>query len=569
MPSVLAFSLRACLLIASCLIAAGAWAQIIVRAPEPLDALLRQHLQAPDMDARGAALDAFARETRKVVADLLATEGYFSPGVTVSAEPGRMRVEVDPGARTTIADVAIDIEGDLTRVRRAELLAAWPLKASMPFRDAEWNEAKQTLLRRLLEVDFPDAQMTQSRAEIDPASATARLHVTYVTGPRYVFGDLQISGLSRYDTNLVQRYSRIEPGQRYEQRALLALQAALQNAPYFQNVSVELDRGHATGSGPLQAPVKIHVSERAPYRVSLGAGASSDTGAQAELLFQSFDFLQRAWQLDTGMRLEQLRQRYYADVRLPPQGNQRDSFGTLVDSEDLQGLLRHRLALGAVRTFVADKRETRYAVNWQREYRSPNDAPRTTSTALTLDGLWIWREVDDVFFPRRGYTLRAQAGGGAKGLLSDQNFLRLYTRYQHYLPVGTRDVFTLRGELGATLAPSRKDIPEDFLFRAGGSESVRGYDYRSLGVQEGSATVGGRYLATASAEYTHWLTPTWGAAAFVDAGDASDDRSALDMAVGYGIGARWRSPAGPLAVDLAYGRRDEKLRLHFSLAIAF
>ena len=59
------------------------------------------------------------------------------------------------------------------------------------------------------------------------------------------------------------------------------------------------------------------------------------------------------------------------------------------------------------------------------------------------------------------------------------------------------------------------------------------------------------------------------AVAFVDAGDAVDQLEDVRLAVGYGLGARWRSPAGPIGVDLAYGQRTSELQLHFSLAIPF
>jgi len=335
-------------------------------------------------------------------------------------------------------------------------------------------------------------------------------------------------------------------------------------------VSVEIAQAeNPPGGGPVRAPIDIHVREQQPYRVSFGAGVSSNTGLETEVIFRNFDFLRRAWQLETGLRLEQLRQSLYADVHLPPAGERRDSFGALADREDIQGLVRRRVALGAVRNQTHGPVEGRYALNWQREIREPQDAPETTTTALTLDGTWTLRRVDDLLDPHSGFIAQFEAGGGAKALLSDQNFLRLRVRYVHFFPVAEWDVFSLRGELGATLAPSREGIPEDFLFRTGGAQSVRGYGYQSLGVEEGDAVVGGRYLAVASAEYTHWLTPKWGGAAFIDAGNASDDRHALDPAVGYGVGARWRSPAGPLAVDLAYGQREQQLRLHFSLAIAF
>ena len=98
---------------------------------------------------------------------------------------------------------------------------------------------------------------------------------------------------------------------------------------------------------------------------------------------------------------------------------------------------------------------------------------------------------------------------------------------------------------------------------------MRGYAYQSLGVQEGSATLGGRYLLTLSAEYTHWFDARWGVATFFDAGQAGDDHEVFKLAPGYGMGARWKSPAGPLAVDLAWGQLDKQLRVHFSLAVPF
>jgi translocation and assembly module TamA len=58
-------------------------------------------------------------------------------------------------------------------------------------------------------------------------------------------------------------------------------------------------------------------------------------------------------------------------------------------------------------------------------------------------------------------------------------------------------------------------------------------------------------------------------ATFIDAGQAADNRDVFKLAPGYGIGARWKSPAGPLAVDLAWGQLDKTLRLHFSLAVPF
>jgi translocation and assembly module TamA len=76
-------------------------------------------------------------------------------------------------------------------------------------------------------------------------------------------------------------------------------------------------------------------------------------------------------------------------------------------------------------------------------------------------------------------------------------------------------------------------------------------------------------MAVVSGELTHWLDESWGIAGFIDAGDAVDDLNRARLAIGYGLGGRWRSPAGPIGVDLAYGERTDKLQIHFSLAIPF
>lgn len=91
----------------------------------------------------------------------------------------------------------------------------------------------------------------------------------------------------------------------------------------------------------------------------------------------------------------------------------------------------------------------------------------------------------------------------------------------------------------------------------------------SIGVREGNAIVGGRVMATGTAEYTHWFMQNWGAAAFVDVGSAADTVNSMDLFLGYGAGVRWRSPAGPLALDLARGHKTGTIRVHFSMVVNF
>ncbi|QID18556.1 outer membrane protein assembly factor [Nitrogeniibacter mangrovi] len=554
---------------------ARAEAPVTLDVAAPLRPLLDKHLTVLREDAIGAdpgprEQQALVRRARSEITGLLATEGYFSPTIRREGEGMPVRLRIDAGPRTHIDTVDIRFAGQIERAadaeRRARIEQAWPLKPGLPFRQADWDAAKGWLLDEVSVRDFPAARFTETEATIDPAAQAARLQLVVDSGPAYTMGELHIDGLSEYDAQLVRRYNPIAPGAPYDRDALLDLQRALQATPYFASVRVSLPTDGATE----QVPIDVALVEAKPRRIEFGAGYSSNNGYRAETSYRDANLFDRGWQLDTGLRLEQRHQLLFADVFLPPaRGGGQDSFGAQSERTRAQGLTTQTLAIGAARRHQRGNIETHLALKLQREIYSPDGAERTRNKALTLNWTWTLRQVDDLFNPRDGYVISGQIGGGAKAAFSDQNFLRLSGRVAWYHPVGERDVVLLRAEGGMTRAPGRDGIPQDFLFRTGGAQSVRGYQYNSLGVREGDAVVGGRYLAVLGAEYTHWWANDWGVAAFVDAGDAADERARLSLKRGYGVGARWRSPAGPLAADLAYGEADRRVRLHFSIAIAF
>jgi translocation and assembly module TamA len=172
-----------------------------------------------------------------------------------------------------------------------------------------------------------------------------------------------------------------------------------------------------------------------------------------------------------------------------------------------------------------------------------------------------------LYDPTSGNLLDLNLATGVS-LKNKKPFYRSSLRAQQWWPVGNNDVLTIRGEVGKVWKDTEY-VPPDFGFRTGGARSIRGYSYQSIGLQQGDATVGAPALALASVEYTHYFTSMFGMTAFVDVGDAAESFGAMKAYLGYGLGAAVRTPAGPIYVDLAYGQRDHKLRLHFALGIAF
>jgi translocation and assembly module TamA len=556
--------IRRCLPALLMLAASAAPAAVVLEGPDELVALMTPYL--PEETPA-------PRRLRAMLGEMLATEGYFSPGFTLSRVDGTRHVRIDPGPRTLVAGVDIAIDGPVAANAREAIKAGWRLPAGRPFRQRDWSEAKEQSLSSLLAVAHADARLVESAARIDAEKHEAHLAVRYDAGPSYRFGALRVTGLYRYPASLVARYNRaVEAGETYREADLTALQSALLATPYFDAARVALDReGASAGAdGTLTAPVTVDVRERPAHRVDFGGGVSSNTGARVETLYRTSNLFNRALLFDAGLRIEQKQQVAYADLSLPPdERNRRHALGAMLDASDIERLRMKRYAFGVQTIQPRGSIEQRLSLKWEREWLRPEGEEKSVSKALVPNVQWTWRRLDDPLDPRRGTVLQLQVGGGSKAFLSDQNFARLHGRWLQYLPLGERDTLAVRVEAGATLAPSRDGIPQDYLFRAGGAGSVRGYSYQSLGVREGAAIVGGRYLAAASVEATHWILPAWGVAAFIDAGDAADRPGDLDLAAGYGLGVRWKSPAGPLGADLAYGQRTGKLRVHFALAIPF
>ena len=548
-----------------------AQARMVVSAPDEVRELIAPAVHSLDVSLE--SIDplerlAAARRARGALREALEAEGWFSPQIDLVLEPAP-RLDLSPGVRTVVGSIEIVFLGPVSDEpeRMATLRAHFAMAAGAPFRQPGWEAAKNRLLQALGSEDYAAARINSSLATVDPATGKAALNIVLDSGPAFSLGTLNVSGLSRYSPSLVARFNPFKSGDRFSQTKLLEFQSALQAAPYFASVVVEVNRDP---DAPRDVPITVEVVEAKSQRISAGVGASTNYGPRAELNYRDNNWLDRALGLGIGARVDNLRVSEFAEVFFPLRDNRvRDSLGVLREDSDIQGLSTKRVAFGANREWSRGKLETRISINAQQETRSGEGVEMAVRNALSLGGSWTWRDVDNPLDPRRGFVINAQAGGGSKLLLSDQNFLRGYAHAQQYWPVGALDVFSIRAELGVTAALDREGLPQEFLFRAGGAQSVRGYAYESLGVREGNAIVGGRFMAVGSAEYTHWLNPKWGVAGFVDAGNVTDTRESFRFLYGTGLGARWRSPAGPLAFDLAYGERDRKVRAHFAIMIAF
>jgi translocation and assembly module TamA len=575
---------RAAVAVLAFLLAQAVWAQglryrVEIDAPRDLAATLRKGSSLVrwqgDPQMTPERLRRLADDAVREAREAAATEGYFSPSVEARVREDEsewtVSLKLDPGERTRVAAVELRFTGPAQRDPEAQprfkrVRDGWRLRVGEPFRQADWDEAKRQAARELAGWRYAAARVADSRAVIDPQTREAKLEVELASGPAFRFGPTRVTGLKRYADAVAENPSPIRAGDTYDRDLVLAYQRRLLESGYFASVQADLD------THPLladEAPLRIAVIEAATQHVEAGVGYSTDAGPRAELRYSNQDVFDSAWRFRSGLRVDEKIQQLQLDLDTPPlpSGRWNNLFGRARQA-DIQNETTRELALGVTHNLYDGYAPIAYIVSGHLEEQRVGGGVTDNRHALYFGYRRSFRRTDDLVLPREGYLGTAEAGGAPPGLASRQ-FLRVVAGASLLLPVGRKGDFLARAQLGAVVAKAREGIPSTFLFRTGGDQTVRGYAFESLGVQQGEAIVGGRRLALGALEYTHWIGDSWGIAGFVDAGNAWDKGLSFDPAFGYGVGGRFRTPIGPIRADLAYGEKTGEFRLHFSVGYTF
>lgn len=580
--------LFALLLSCACLPAAAESYRVELEASPELQDLLSEFLDLMRYrerdDVNPDQLSFMVATAPEQVEQLASTEGYFTPktSIRMDQEDGLplVRIAVEAGPRTLVSDARISVSGAARRQspdQAQEVADEWPLTAGDPFRQEAWSAAKQQGLQILHRRRYPAARIAHSEARILADTRQAELAVEYDSGPLFRLGEVQVSGTDRYPERIVRNVSPLRPGEEYRADRLLEFQRQILRTPYFSNAVIDVDTDPENAEA---APVRVRVTEFPQQRIRTGVGYTTDTGVHFDGLYTHHNMFDRAWVLDAQTRLEQRREYGRLELSMPPEPGAwvHSVFGSF-ERTTLEGIDLRSRRIGIRRARSTEVRDTAWSLEYYSDALRQIDGSTLPSDVLVSPGTHqalvagyarTRRRVDNALFPRDGRIITLQAGVAVKGLLTDQTFFRFYGRLREFLPVGKRDLVILRAELGAVVTEGgNAAVPASLLFRAGGTDSVRGYAYQSIGNRSGDTVYPVRYLATGGAEYVHWLNEQWGGAVFYDVGVATDrwqDRSVFHA---VGIGARYRSPVGRINVDLAYGFQENRLRPHLSLGVAF
>jgi translocation and assembly module TamA len=514
------------------------------------------------------------RETREALEPF----GYYDPEVVTElvreGDGVTVLVRVEPGEPVRVRQRDLVISGpagaDSALMRRLERLRP---REGQPFHHGVYENGKAQIDAGLAERGYFDAVLETHRVEVSRAERSADITLAWRSGERHAFGEARFEG-HQFRPGLLENLVPWKPGDPYQQSELLALQASLSELDYFSAIDIQPEPAEG---GDLSVPVKVSLAPAKRSIYSVGLRFGTDTGAGITGGLERRWVNNRGHKLRTQASLAERRNDVTVQYRIPAFAwlDGWYTFAASVREEPFDFIDSELVEVVGSRSGRIGNWELVAGLNYRRERfdDSVTGENRSYST-LVYPSLWAkWGDRGDALYPRRAQALTLELRGGSTAIGSDIDFLQLRAEAGLVRSFGRRHRVLLRAEAGTTVSDDFAEFPPSLRFYAGGDRSVRGYGFREIGqffedVDGRRFVFGGKHLMVVSAEVERMFNRTWGMAVFVDAGDAFDSFDAYAWEVGAGVGLRWRSPVGPVRLDVAHGFGDaaqQSVRLHLNI----
>ncbi|MFZ4699262.1 MAG: autotransporter assembly complex protein TamA [Candidatus Methylumidiphilus sp.] len=476
--------------------------------------------------------------------------------------------------------VSVTVErGPLFHLRRVEVNGDVPdrlgdslgLKPGAPAQAADVLAARERLLETLRENGYALAKIDEPVAVLVAEADALDVSYRVETGPVTTLGEVSVQGLADVDESYVRRRLLVYYGDPFSPKALEKARQDLASTGVFASVRVRPAKA-LDAQGRL--PVAFDVTERPKRAINVGAAYSTDLGGSLSTAWQHRNLFGKAEQLNLAVGVTQLGGNsttgigYKGSVGfVKPDFLERDQSLNI----NLAGIKQSLIAYDQ-KAILGDVTLSRKFANYwsgsvglageQSEITQESQTTLTSQTnqytLLSLPVALKYDSTNSLLDPTKGIRAAASLAPikPLAGPLTDA-FVVMQVSGSSYLDLFEpgRSVLALRGTVGDVEGASQSQLPPDKRFYAGGSTTVRGYKFQSIGPQSllSQKPLGGTAMAAATAEFRQRILEDYGAVVFTDVGQVNTDGLPFTgtWRMGVGVGARYYTAFGPIRLDVA------------------
>jgi len=538
---------------------------------------------------------------------VLESYGYYQSAVTITIEGLGLSSTGLVAALTALpkgqsAHVATTFNlGPLYHLRKVDIegtipegsLGAFTLKAGDPAVAADVLAAGARLLTALQERGYAFAKVDPPAAYEDQTLPVLDVSFRVDAGARATIGEIRFEGLQRVHEKLVRRRLTLRSGQQYSPTAIEAARRDLLSLGPFAAISVDVGKAVDSTGG---VPITFTLRERKRHAVTVNAAYSTDLGGSGGVTWGDRNVFGNAEQLTV------------AASALNLGGSATKAVGYDTSVKFLKPEFGHRdqslqIAVGAIKQSLQayDQKAVTSGVTLTRKLSSvwtasagiatsneqviqETNTPQYNSVAPTIplyplvtynytlvalpltlsyDSTHLASPLDDpVHGMRDSLSITPTQSLGhpnASFIISQIKLAAYFDLHALGFTDPGRSVLAARALAGEAQGAGEFSLPPDQRFYGGGSGTIRGYRYQSVGPQfpaDGNP-IGGTAIIAGTLEFRQRIAANWGAAAFVDGGQVSSSLKPLtnELRIGYGIGARYYTAIGPIRLDVAVPTR--------------
>ena len=485
--------------------------------------------------------------------------------------------------------------------KEAELQKYLKLKTKETYSLSAERATVQALTRLYETLGHADVRCQAVRLP-DPGKNVVDVRFDLLEGRKYTVQDVLISGNTATKDKVIRRELVIQPGDPVDPNRVEISRRRLLGMGYF--TKVEADTVNAEGADEKTVRFKVEEKMRR-YNFRLAAGFSDVNSlfGMLEASIDNFDIANpKGWFYGGGQRARvqgilgvensgfniDFVEPWFMDepIRMELSGYMNNTWYDNWDEWRTGGRISFQRKIFDDFTTIAAG--YKYDVVWvhdiDRKIKPYVRENHLNGTFLVSQpSIMIARDTrDSLMEPTEGYNVNFFASITPEYLGSSSSYYRMELKGSYYKSFFDKFLTFMVGARMGTVGGfgGDEEVPLFERYYLGGSNSLRGFDYRSVGPTYNKENVGGLSMLTMTAELSHAIWGPVRGAIFLDAGGAWDDPYEINfkkfnMGAGYGFRVKVPYLNVPLRLDIAFPvinnqeGASNKVRLHFNVGAGF
>ena len=501
-------------------------------------------------------------------------------------------IQISEGSQYKVGTIAFT--GDLLNQSIKDLNALLSVKKSDVFKRKKVIESIQAVTDVFADQGYAFAKINPITSE-NTETHTIDLTIDISLNNKVYINRITIAGNTRTQDEVIRREIGINEGELYSNTELNESITKIKRLGYFSDVKMEVSKLKGFED---KINLNFSVVETKTGAITIGVSHSNGSGSSFEFGIKEKNFLGTGNTLNAAFSNSTAVQEmnfYFSDPYFT-EDQHSISYGIFSKKLDGSALdvasfntneigfsLGYGIPLTKDTRIGADVRVSSRDITCGATFTTQevSQCASNDKTEVKTNLNWSNNTLDNFNYPTEGHQNDISFDLALP--IADFQYYKLDASHKSYYPLGNDLTWKINSNLGLAQGYGGKELPFFKRYYGGGSSSVRGFDFNSLGATyTGTTTAKGGELSLLAG--TSIISPmkfvndskNMRMSAFIDAGSVIEKASNIgvdEMRVSTGVAFSWLTPIGPLGIYAAkplVKKSGDKLKsIEFTLGTSF